>query len=117
MESGKLYDLGWAPEFHETLAIHYVYVSQGRCWPLDTFDINVSHSKNDARIYKLHMEVSHATQASLGLSMPDYFAYLQCRWEELAHYETLDDFDEKHAQLVMDRLERHHTYQFLMGGK
>jgi len=53
-----------------------------------------AHSKKDARIYELHREVSHATQASLGLSVPDYFAYLQSRWEELAHYETLNDFDE-----------------------
>lgn len=74
-----------------------------------------SHGKNDARIFELYREVSHASQVSLGLSVADYFIYLQTRWEELAHYEPLTEFPTDAATLVQSRIDRQHTYQFLMG--
>ncbi|KAF8377176.1 hypothetical protein HHK36_030549 [Tetracentron sinense] len=44
-----------------------------------------------------------------------YFGYLQSRWEELAQYEPLSDFTPTDASLLVKRLDRQHTYQFLMG--
>ena len=49
--------------------------------------------------------------------MVDYFGYLQSRWEELAQYEPLSDFLAKAASIVVTRLSRQHTYQFLLGLK
>ena len=49
--------------------------------------------------------------------MVDYFGYLQSRWEELAQYEPLSDFPTEVASIVVTRLSRQHTYQFLLGLK
>ncbi|GFZ02262.1 hypothetical protein Acr_15g0008700 [Actinidia rufa] len=45
-----------------------------------------AHAHNEARIFELYREIHQASQASLSLSVADYFAYLQSRWEELAQY-------------------------------
>ena len=76
-----------------------------------------AHARNDVRIFELYQDVSHASQAALGLSVVDYFGYLQSRWEELAQYETLSDLPPNAASIVLARLTREHTYQFLMGLK
>ena len=76
-----------------------------------------AHACNDVRIFELYQDVSHASQAVLGLSVVDYFGYLQSRWEELAQYETLSDLPPDAASIVLARLIRQHTYQFLMGLK
>ncbi|GFZ05772.1 molybdenum cofactor sulfurase [Actinidia rufa] len=60
--------------------------------------------------------IYHASQASLSLSVEDYFAYLQSRWEELAQYEPLSEFTTE-GGIAARRLDRQHTYQFLMGLK
>ena len=46
--------------------------------------------------------------------MADYFGYLKSRWEELAQYEPLSDFPVEVATTFLQRLNRQHTYQFLM---
>ena len=69
-----------------------------------------AHTRNDARIFELYQDVSHASQAALGLSVVDYFGYLQSRWEELASYEPLSDFSVETASIVVTRLSRQHTY-------
>uniref|UniRef100_A0A2N9IER4 Reverse transcriptase Ty1/copia-type domain-containing protein n=1 Tax=Fagus sylvatica TaxID=28930 RepID=A0A2N9IER4_FAGSY len=76
-----------------------------------------AHARNDARIFELYQDVSHASQAVLGLTVVDYFGYLQSRWEELAQYEPLSDFPAEAASIVVTRLGRQHTYQFLLGLK
>ncbi|GFS45998.1 hypothetical protein Acr_00g0099460 [Actinidia rufa] len=58
--------------------------------------------------------IYHASQASLSLSVADYFAYLQSRWEELAQYEALSEFTIE-GGIAARHLDRQHTYQFLMG--
>jgi hypothetical protein len=69
-----------------------------------------AHARNDARIFELYQDVSHASQAALGLSVVDYFGYLQSRWEELAPYEPFSDFPVETASIVVTRLSRQHTY-------
>ncbi|GFY88725.1 hypothetical protein Acr_06g0006650 [Actinidia rufa] len=39
-----------------------------------------------------HIEIARASQETLGLSVADYFGFLQSRYEELAQYEPLSDF-------------------------
>ena len=46
-------------------------------------------------------------------SVADYFGYLQTRWEELTQYEVLSDFP-RDGVVESKRLDRRHTYQFLM---
>ncbi|GFY95250.1 hypothetical protein Acr_10g0006350 [Actinidia rufa] len=75
-----------------------------------------AHARNESRIFELYREISHASQTTLGLSVADYFGYLQTRWEELAQYEPLSDFPSDGA-VESKRLDRRHTYQFLMGLK
>ncbi|XP_057467808.1 uncharacterized protein LOC130757154 isoform X1 [Actinidia eriantha] len=75
-----------------------------------------AHARNESRIFELYREISHASQIILGLSVADYFGYLQTRWEELAQYEPLSDFPSDGA-VESKRLDRRHTYQFLMGLK
>ncbi|GFZ21988.1 glycine-rich protein 5 [Actinidia rufa] len=75
-----------------------------------------AHARNESRIFELYREISHASQTSFGLSVADYFGYLQTRWEELAQYEPLSDFPSDGA-VESKRLDRRHTYQFLMGLK
>ncbi|GFZ05714.1 receptor like protein 29 [Actinidia rufa] len=75
-----------------------------------------AHARNESRIFELYREISHASQTSFGLSVADYFGYLQTRWEELAQYEPLNDFPSDGA-VESKRLDRRHTYQFLMGLK
>ena len=53
----------------------------------------------------------------MGLSVADYFGFLQSHWEELTQYEPLSDFPAATATIVSQRLARQHTYQFLMGLK
>ena len=60
-----------------------------------------AHARNDARIFQLYQDVSHASQATLGLSVVDYFGYLQYGWEELAQYEPLSDFLAEAASIVV----------------
>jgi hypothetical protein len=74
-----------------------------------------AHARNDACIFELYQDVSHASQAALGLSVVDYFGYLQSRWEELAQYEPFSDFPAEVVSIVVTRLSRQHTYQFLLG--
>ena len=76
-----------------------------------------AHECNDSRIFELYRDVAQASQATLGLSVADYFGYLQSRWEELAQYEPLSEFPTDAAKIALRRLNRHHTYQFLMGLK
>ncbi|GFS37954.1 hypothetical protein Acr_00g0054850 [Actinidia rufa] len=75
-----------------------------------------AHARNESRIFELYREVSHASQTSLELSVADFFGYLQTRWEELAQYKPLSDFPSDGA-VESKRLDRRHTYQFLMGLK
>ncbi|GFY92662.1 hypothetical protein Acr_08g0010580 [Actinidia rufa] len=75
-----------------------------------------AHARNESRIFELYREISHASQTSFGLSVVDYFGYLQTKWEELAQYEPLSDFPSDGA-VESKRLDRRHTYQFLMGLK
>ncbi|XP_057485443.1 uncharacterized protein LOC130771781 isoform X1 [Actinidia eriantha] len=75
-----------------------------------------AHARNEARIFELYREIHQASQASLSLSVADYFAYLQSRWEELAQYEPLSEFTTE-GGIAARRLDRQHTYQFLMGLK
>ncbi|XP_057514701.1 uncharacterized protein LOC130796377 isoform X1 [Actinidia eriantha] len=75
-----------------------------------------AHARNESRIFELYREISHASQTTLGLSVADYFGYLQTRWEELAQYEPLSDFPSDGA-VESKRLDHRHTYQFLMGLK
>ena len=63
-----------------------------------------AHACNDARICELYRDVYLASQATLGLSMVDYFGYLQSRWEELAQYEPLIDFSADAASIVASQL-------------
>ncbi|GFS38459.1 hypothetical protein Acr_00g0057560 [Actinidia rufa] len=72
-----------------------------------------AHARNETRIFELYREIH---QASLSLSVADYFAYLQSRWEELAQYEPLSKFNTEGGIAAL-RLDRQHTYQFLMGLK
>ena len=51
-----------------------------------------AHAHCDSRVFELYQDISHASQSTLGLSVPDYFGYLQTRWEELSQYEPLSDF-------------------------
>ncbi|GFZ16805.1 hypothetical protein Acr_26g0000750 [Actinidia rufa] len=75
-----------------------------------------AHARNESRIFELYRDISHASQPALGLLVADYFGYLQTRWEELAQYEPLSDFPSDGA-VESKRLDRRHTYQFLMGLK
>ncbi|GFY97530.1 hypothetical protein Acr_12g0000710 [Actinidia rufa] len=75
-----------------------------------------AHAHNEARIFELYREIHQASQASLSFSVADYFAYLQSRWEELAQYEPLSEFTTE-GGIAARRLDRQHTYQFLMGLK
>ena len=36
-----------------------------------------AHAHSNSRIFELYQEISHASQAALGLSVTDYFGYLQ----------------------------------------
>ncbi|GFY98704.1 hypothetical protein Acr_13g0001050 [Actinidia rufa] len=63
-----------------------------------------AHARNEARIFELLPTVT------------DYFAYLQSRWVELAQYEPLSAFTTE-GGIAARRLDRQHTYQFLMGLK
>ncbi|KAG5544451.1 hypothetical protein RHGRI_017018 [Rhododendron griersonianum] len=76
-----------------------------------------AHARNDVRIYELYQEISHAKQEVLNLSVAEFFGYLQSRWEELAQYEPMSDFPAETASIVVKRLTRQHTFQFLMGLK
>ncbi|GFY81632.1 hypothetical protein Acr_01g0014410 [Actinidia rufa] len=62
--------------------------------------------------FQLYMVEKRKTR----LSVADYFGYLKTRWEELAQYEPLSDFPSDGA-VESKRLDRRHTYQFLMGLK
>ncbi|GFS46225.1 hypothetical protein Acr_00g0100900 [Actinidia rufa] len=75
-----------------------------------------AHARNEARIFELYREIHQASQASLSLSVADYFAYLQSRWEELAQYEPLSEFTTE-GGITARRFDRQHTYQFRMGLK
>ncbi|GFY96148.1 tetratricopeptide repeat (TPR)-like superfamily protein [Actinidia rufa] len=75
-----------------------------------------AHARNEARIFELYREIHQVSQASLSLSVVDYFAYLQSRWEEVAQYEPLSEFTTEGGIAAL-RLDRQHTYQFLMGLK
>ncbi|XP_028120352.1 uncharacterized protein LOC114317794 [Camellia sinensis] len=74
-----------------------------------------AHAHNDARILKLYQDIAQASQSSLGLSVAEFFGYLQACWEELAQYELLTNLPPEAAFLMSKRLARQHTYQFLMG--
>ncbi|KAK0602745.1 hypothetical protein LWI29_036622 [Acer saccharum] len=73
-----------------------------------------AHSKNEARLFKLYQEVSHATQTSFSMSFSFFFGYLQTRWDEMAQYELISEYG-KMASVVVKSLDRLHTYFFLMG--
>ncbi|GFZ13690.1 Rho GTPase activating protein with PAK-box/P21-Rho-binding domain-containing protein [Actinidia rufa] len=75
-----------------------------------------AHARNESRIFELYRDISHASQPALGLSVADYFGYPQNRWEELTQYEPLSDFPSD-GVVESKRLDRRHTYQFLMGLK
>ncbi|GFS40763.1 hypothetical protein Acr_00g0070380 [Actinidia rufa] len=81
-------------------------------WLFNSMESQIYH----ARIFELYREIHQASQASLSLSVADYFAYLQSRWEELAQYEPLSEFTTE-GEIAARRLDRQHTYQFLMGLK
>ncbi|GFZ13658.1 hypothetical protein Acr_23g0020430 [Actinidia rufa] len=61
--------------------------------------------------------IVRASHETLGLSVADYFGFLQSHWEELAQYEPLSDFPAAAATIVSQRLTHHHTYLFLIGLK
>ena len=75
-----------------------------------------SHPQSNAHIFELYQEILHASQATLGLSVADYFGYLQTCWEELAQYEPITDLPND-GDVESKRFIRRHTYQFLMGLK
>lgn len=76
-----------------------------------------AHAHNDACIFELYQDISHASQETLGLSVAEYFGCLQSRWAELAQYEPLSEFPIEVVSIVVKRQSRQHTYQFLMGLK
>ena len=51
-----------------------------------------AHVHHDFQICELYWKIAYASQETLGLSVVDYFGFLQSRWEELAQYESLSDF-------------------------
>ena len=63
-----------------------------------------AHAHHDSRIFELYREIARASQETLGLSVADYFGFLQSRWEELAQYEPLGDFPAAAATIVFQRL-------------
>ncbi|KAG5531449.1 hypothetical protein RHGRI_026161 [Rhododendron griersonianum] len=75
-----------------------------------------AHSHNEARIFELLQEISRASQKSLGLSVSEFFGYLQVRWDELAQYDPVSDFGAT-TDVAVKRMDRLHTYFFLMGLK
>ncbi|GFS36400.1 fibronectin type III domain-containing protein [Actinidia rufa] len=74
-----------------------------------------AHARNESWMFELYRVISHASQPTLGLSVADYFGYLQTRWEELARYEPFSDFPSD-GVVESKRLDHRHTYQFLMDG-
>ena len=76
-----------------------------------------AHAHHDLQIFELYWEIAKASQETLGLSVADYFGFLQSCWEELAQYEPLSDFPTVVATIVSQCLARQHAYQFLMGLK
>ncbi|GFZ13064.1 structural maintenance of chromosomes (SMC) family protein [Actinidia rufa] len=75
-----------------------------------------ARARNEARIFEFYREIHQASQASLSLSVTDYFAYLRSRWEELSQNEPLSEFTTERG-IAAHRLDCQHTYQFLMGLK
>ena len=69
-----------------------------------------AHECNDSYIFELYQEVVHASKATLGLSIADFFGYLQSCWEELAQYEPLSEFSAKASTIVLRCLNRQHNY-------
>ncbi|GFZ00775.1 hypothetical protein Acr_14g0004100 [Actinidia rufa] len=67
--------------YHDT--VHGLWTALTQMYP---------HARNESRIFELYRDLSHVSQTSFGLSVADYFGYLQTRWEELAQYEPLSDF-------------------------
>ncbi|GFZ08908.1 hypothetical protein Acr_20g0007160 [Actinidia rufa] len=68
-----------------------------------------AHARNESRIFELYRDISHAFQATLGLSIADYFGYLWTRWEELANFKYIPyaPLDNAFATLDGDE-QRHH---------
>ncbi|XP_059671155.1 uncharacterized protein LOC132316698 [Cornus florida] len=93
--------------------IFMFYDSVNDLWT--TLNQMYAHSRNDARIFELYQDIAKASQEGLNLSVTDCFGYLRSRWEELAQYEPLSEFPSEAASLLVKRLDRQHTYQFLMG--
>ncbi|GFZ15872.1 ARF-GAP domain 2 [Actinidia rufa] len=50
------------------------------------------HAHHDLRIFDLYWDIARASHETLGLSVADYFGFLQSRWEELEQYEPLSNF-------------------------
>lgn len=61
------------------------------------------HAHNDACIFELYQDVSYASQETQGLSVAEFFGYLQSRWAELAQYEPLSEFPAETASIVVKR--------------
>ena len=98
--------------------IYHIFLYHDTIHGLWTFLTQMyAHEQNDSRIFELHREIAHASQTTLGILVANFFCYLQSRWEELAQYDHLNEFWIETASLVAKRLNRQHTYHFLMGLK
>ncbi|GFY88845.1 hypothetical protein Acr_06g0007850 [Actinidia rufa] len=106
--------LGWVFNSMED-RIYHMFIYNDTVHSLwTTLSQMYAHAHHDSRIFELYQEIARASQETLGLSVADYFGFLQSRWEELAQYESLSDFPTAIAIIVSQRLARQHTYQFLM---
>ena len=59
-----------------------------------------AHECNDSRIFELYRDVAQASQATLGLSVADYFGHLQFRWENWLSMSLLVSFRLKQRLLL-----------------
>ena len=64
-----------------------------------------ANAHNESRIFELYRDISHVPQPILGLSIADYFGYVQTRCEELSQYEPLSD-----GVVESKRPDRRHPY-------
>ena len=76
-----------------------------------------SDEQSGSWIFELHWEIARASQATLDISIVDFFGYLQSRWEELAQYEPLSEFPVETTSFVAKHLNRQYAYQFIMSLK
>ncbi|GFZ09690.1 hypothetical protein Acr_21g0002890 [Actinidia rufa] len=84
--------LGWLFNSMEDM-IYHIFIYNDNVNSLWTaLSQMYAHAHHDFWIFELYLEIVRASQDTLGLSIADYFSFLQSRWEELTQYEHLSDF-------------------------